>query len=985
MNYLKRILWTIVFVTVNCCLYGQEEGYTWKNVPIGGGGYITGMVIHPMDADKRYYRTDVGGAYRYDPASGTMIQMIKSEIRDHYSVEGIALHPTNTSELYLAVGRNCGTSSALLKSTDAGLTFTELSINYLNGVPPLSFAGNGGRNCPGGSDLYRQGNPIAVNPLNTNQLYVGARSNGLYIINLVTMDATQIAHSEIPHNTNQVNVRSIVFHPTENYVYIAYPEHGFYRGETDVFPPDFQRYTTTGLTQAMDISISKNADYLMVANLHQGVAKATNITGNMNWSSMNIPTANPLPGDGYLVVSCSPHDNDVVLTIDGEFRYIDNLLISTNRGNSWSTLSSAEFPNSPEDNIFTYNELIGSHVAEIAFDSEDVNSIHITGWFTSFQTNNFSPNGNLIWHNRESLGHEEVVTTDIISFPTNNIGNNLIIGSADHTPFVFDDRIELGNIFPEHDIRETFTNSTQVNETATLDFCETNSNHLIACLTKDQGNNLGEIYKSEDGGNTWSLTNYSDGNKGIVALASQDTDNHIVLNEDRLLYTTNNGASYQEPSNNFGRYDRCNNNINYTCLGATDFGPGKAINSIFTGYRGISADRNHDCVFYYLDWDNGDFSISTDKGERWCRISSDLPGASSDFERSRLGSIPGHPGHLWININNKLFRSTDYGVSWSQLNTIPNNHSVRAFSFGKGLDGTDYEALYIFTESDQLDDQIYRSDDRGMSWIQITNHFEGELWGSIKFLEGDRNVPGRVYATASGQGVLYGDSDLLAQCDNEEKLVNGEFDDINNPNIPDWDLTAANGATADGFINAFDKAVVDVGNIGTQPSSIQLSQDGISLINSKVYLIQTNIRADQDRNVTIQLRNKTTGAILYEQETHVRSVNTFFNFVFQSNSTISNGEVSILLGGDGSSIYVDEVRLREFCEGDINTINCHDYLYLKDHRIISDGYISRELIESDGTISSSDHTTFSSNIISLNPGFEAQQGAIFEALLDGCD
>ena len=107
--------------------------------------------------------------------------------------------------------------------------------------------------------------------------------------------------------------------------------------------------------------------------------------------------------------------------------------------------------------------------------------------------------------------------------------------------------------------------------------------------------------------------------------------------------------------------------------------------------------------------------------------------------------------------------------------------------------------------------------------------------------------------------------------------------------------------------------------------------------------------------------------------------------MFQSNSTISNGEVSILLGGDGSSIYVDEVRLREFCEGDINTINCHDYLYLKDHRIISDGYISRELIESDGTISSSDHTTFSSNIISLNPGFEAQQGAIFEALLDGCD
>ena len=95
--------------------------------------------------------------------------------------------------------------------------------------------------------------------------------------------------------------------------------------------------------------------------------------------------------------------------------------------------------------------------------------------------------------------------------------------------------------------------------------------------------------------------------------------------------------------------------------------------------------------------------------------------------------------------------------------------------------------------------------------------------------------------------------------------------------------------------------------------------------------------------------------------------------------------MSILLGGDGSSIYVDEVRLREFCSGDIESINCDDYLYLHDHSIIPDGYTSRELIEADGIISNNDHTTFSSEVIYLNPGFEAEQGAIFEALLDGCN
>ena len=98
---LKQFSWTIIFLLFNVYVFSQEEGYTWKSVPIGGGGYITGMVIHPLDADRRYYRTDVGGAYRYDPASGGMVQMISSELRDYYSVEGIGLHPVSYTHLTL--------------------------------------------------------------------------------------------------------------------------------------------------------------------------------------------------------------------------------------------------------------------------------------------------------------------------------------------------------------------------------------------------------------------------------------------------------------------------------------------------------------------------------------------------------------------------------------------------------------------------------------------------------------------------------------------------------------------------------------------------------------------------------------------------------------------------------------------------------------------------------------------------------------------
>jgi fibronectin type 3 domain-containing protein len=192
--------------------------YLWQPVRIGGGGFVVGMVIHPLDPAVRYARTDVGNAYRWDNlaqqwipmrvsnSDGTGVQSAsETDAPSSYGEDSVAVDPTNTNVVYMVFPSEhscdvqCPTNFVeIYKSTDGGQTFTpgNMTAAQITGNP----------NGPNRAD----GEKLAVDPGNHMVLYYGSDSQGLYRSLDDGMTWTQFgtgSSSGLPTNVEFVNVQ----------------------------------------------------------------------------------------------------------------------------------------------------------------------------------------------------------------------------------------------------------------------------------------------------------------------------------------------------------------------------------------------------------------------------------------------------------------------------------------------------------------------------------------------------------------------------------------------------------------------------------------------------------------------------------------------------------------------------------------------------------------------------------------------------------
>ena len=83
----------------------KQIPYQYRNLPIPGGGYVTGFVYSQRERDVLYARTDIGGTYRFDAEKQCWVSLIPHVTMEDLSETfpiALAIDEERPGSLYIA-------------------------------------------------------------------------------------------------------------------------------------------------------------------------------------------------------------------------------------------------------------------------------------------------------------------------------------------------------------------------------------------------------------------------------------------------------------------------------------------------------------------------------------------------------------------------------------------------------------------------------------------------------------------------------------------------------------------------------------------------------------------------------------------------------------------------------------------------------------------------------------------------------------------
>jgi hypothetical protein len=710
--------------------------YTWKNVVIKGGGFVSGIVMSRALSGLAFARTDVGGAYRFDPAGGRwapITDWVSKPNSNLIGIESIAADPVDPNRVYLAAGEyTSGGNGYILSSTDMGQTWTQNNIGAPMG---------------GNADGRNLGERLVVDPNLPSTLYFGSRTAGLWTSADFAQTWTQVAtfstalaangESTVPTTMgNGYGLSFVLFDPSSGSAGSATPT--IYVGVGITTGPALYRSTDAGATwQPVVRQPTGMMPHHAVLDGCGNVYLAYNNGSGPNgvtagavwryapttaaWTDVS-PVHNAGFGFGGISADAAHPGTLLVTTIDdwspGE------IYRTTNGGASWvSLVKSAAWDVNGAQWLYWHTGSLPAMGwmgnAQIdPFDSSHALFITGQGLWSSHDFTAADGGAGTHWSFADD-GLEETVALDLASPPAGPPQSPttppLLTGVGDIGGFRHDDL----DVSPPNGM---FANPIFGN-TNSLDFAESAPSIVARVGTASSTGSANGAY-SLDGGTTWMPF--------AMAPSGSTGSGSIAVSADGMTFVW-------APKKGTPSYS-----INLGSTWTASVG--------LTAGMLVAADRVNASKFYASG--RGMMLVSIDGGATFNPVTTPSSG--------RPRPVFGVEGDLWVatslTSSGALLHSQDSGGSYT---AVPGVNGATAVGFGAPvMPGQTYPSVYL-AGSVLLPGAatsvwgLYRSDDGGTTWQHLDD--PQHQFGYINVLAGDPRQPGRVYLGTSGRGIVYGD------------------------------------------------------------------------------------------------------------------------------------------------------------------------------------------------------------------------------------
>lgn len=709
-------------------LAADSPGYRWRNVAIGGGGFISGLVFHPTRQGALYARTDIGGAYRWNAGDARwepLLDWMGEDDKGRFGVESIAVDPSDPSKLYIAAGtylNDRGSDGVILRSGDAGNTFQRTKL-------PFKLGGN--------EQGRGNGERLAVDPNDGRVLLFGSRGNGLWrssdggahwagVASFPAVARSDAAAVKSWNGMQPVGIVFVAFDPASGgdgkasrtlYAGISTRETSLFRsqdGGSTWLPVAGQ---PTGLRPNHMVRDARGR-WLLSYGDEPGPNTMNNGAlwrfdpADGSWTDISpLAQSTDTQGDGFGwgAVSVDAKNPDVIVASTfNRFSPGDEVMRSIDGGKTWKPmLAGSHYDRSGAPwTVDSFPHWIG----DIEIDPHDPDRVwFVTGYgaWASRNARAFDAGAHAQWE-FPMRGLEETVPLALLSPPQ---GPHLVSGLGDIDGFVHDD-LDVGQ--PRFaGVRFSNTESLAMAGQQPLTMVRTGHFH-------DRPAGAVRAAWSRDGGRTWTaFANEPPDGEGAGKIS-------IAADGARVIWQPRKGGHWITAD--FGKHWQAVQGLPKTAL--------------------VEADSAQAELYYAYDASTGKLYVSGDGGIEFAEARGST-GAVGDWFRAELRPDP--RGGVWIAA---AWRGL---LHWSpgRLERVAGVDNAASLGLGAPAKTGDAPVLFVYGKVGGVQG-LHRSDDGGKRWRRIDDDAH-RFAGMIRHVTGDPRLHGRVYFGTEGRGIWVGD------------------------------------------------------------------------------------------------------------------------------------------------------------------------------------------------------------------------------------